>query len=241
MKRWRPLLDFRTETHTGYGWWIWFRLQETTWANEEHPCVTCFENDAQRFTWQCRRLGRTRNTTMQVFDWHNTECWTGQTRNTKRNGRIREIHVCSNACVNITAKHPCTAGVFHIKKCSAKSKWWQRQIGKGIWRDCRRRALGFILVVFVGDVFFDTADCGAGNCGEWVHLDKDVAHALEIRSALAECGMTLKMRRKTDVTAGVPCATWMRDYRGCSSFAQKAWWNLDSSLENTTRQTWSRR
>ena len=31
---------------------------------------------------------------------------------------------------------------------------------------------------------------------------KDVAHALEIRSALAECGMTLKMMGKTDVTAG---------------------------------------
>ena len=31
---------------------------------------------------------------------------------------------------------------------------------------------------------------------------KDVAHALEIRSALAECGMTLKMIGKTDVTAG---------------------------------------
>ena len=31
---------------------------------------------------------------------------------------------------------------------------------------------------------------------------KDVAHALEIRSALAECDMTLKMMGKTDVTAG---------------------------------------
>ena len=31
---------------------------------------------------------------------------------------------------------------------------------------------------------------------------KDVAHALEIRSALAECGMTLKTKGKTDVTAG---------------------------------------
>ena len=30
---------------------------------------------------------------------------------------------------------------------------------------------------------------------------KDVAHALEIRSALAECGMTLKMMGETDVTA----------------------------------------
>ena len=31
---------------------------------------------------------------------------------------------------------------------------------------------------------------------------KDVVHALEIRSVLAECDMTLKMKGKTDVTAG---------------------------------------
>ena len=55
-----------------------------------------------------------------------------KTRNAERNERSSEIHVrshaccegvCSNACVSITAKHPCTAGVFHIKKCSARSKW----------------------------------------------------------------------------------------------------------------------
>ena len=31
---------------------------------------------------------------------------------------------------------------------------------------------------------------------------KDVVHALEIRSVLAECDMTLKMKGKTDLTAG---------------------------------------
>ena len=31
---------------------------------------------------------------------------------------------------------------------------------------------------------------------------KDVAHALEIRSDLAECDVTLRMKGKTDVTAG---------------------------------------
>ena len=31
---------------------------------------------------------------------------------------------------------------------------------------------------------------------------KDVAHALEIRSDLAECNATLRMKGKTDVTAG---------------------------------------
>ena len=29
--------------------------------------------------------------------------------------------VCSNVCASITARHPCSAGVFHIKKCQARS------------------------------------------------------------------------------------------------------------------------
>ena len=62
-------------------------------------------------------------------------------------------------------------------------------------------------------------------------LTKDVADALEIRSVLAECDMTPKMKGKTDVTAGrataarrgsAACITWMRDYRGCSGCGQKA-------------------
>ena len=36
----------------------------------------------ERETQQCRS-----------FDWHSTECWTEQTRNTIRNGRISEIRV----------------------------------------------------------------------------------------------------------------------------------------------------
>ena len=82
---------------------------------------------------------------------------------------------------------------------------------------------------------------------------KDVAHALEIRNVLAECDMTLKMKGKTDGTAGrataarrelAACIAWMRDFRGCSSCGQKAWFIgvcVRASLENTTRQTWSRR
>ena len=55
---------------------------------------------------------------------------------------------------------------------------------------------------------------------------KDVARALEIRSVLAECDMTLKMKGNTDVTAGratAACITWVRDYHGCSGRGQKAW------------------
>ena len=82
---------------------------------------------------------------------------------------------------------------------------------------------------------------------------KDVAHTLEIRNVLAECDMTLKTKGKTDVTQlgvqrprDVVAAriTWMRDYHGCSGCGQKAWFIgvcVRASLENTTRQTWSRR
>ena len=43
---------------------------------------------------------------------------------------------------------------------------------------------------------------------------KDVAHALQIRSDLAECDMTLRMNGKTDVTAG-RCHTSARRGVGC--------------------------
>ena len=70
---------------------------------------------------------------------------------------------------------------------------------------------------------------------------KDVAHALKIRSDLAECDMTIRIKGKTDVTAGRAMAArrgvgrvhhLMRDYHGCSGCGQKAWfnWCLRSSL-----------
>ena len=37
---------------------------------------------------------------------------------------------------------------------------------------------------------------------EYISTKEDVAHALEIRSDLAECDMTIRMKGKTDVTAG---------------------------------------
>ena len=56
---------------------------------------------------------------------------------------------------------------------------------------------------------------------------KDVAHALEIRSILAECG---KVKRTGQLGVQWPrnmelaaCVTGMRNYRGRSSCAQKAW------------------
>ena len=109
----------------------------------------------------------------------------------------------------------------------------QGHIGKVNWRDGRRRAFGFILVVILLETYSSTQQIVALSTTESEYIStKDVAHALEIRSVLAECGMTLKMTGKTDATAergtaaksvsSVACITWMRDYRGCSGCGQKA-------------------
>ena len=56
--------------------------------------------------------------------------------------------------------------------------------------------------LFAGDVFFDTAACDAVYHGKSEYTStKDVAHALEIRNDF-ECNTTLRMKGKTDVTAG---------------------------------------
>ena len=56
---------------------------------------------------------------------------------------------------------------------------------------------------------------------------KDVAHPLEIRSDLAECDMTIRMKGRTDVTAGRVMAgrvtwSWPRASLGCAIFVAAA-------------------
>ena len=111
-------------------WTKVYMTVQTSWTNEKH-------NNASLLLAQHWMLDRTDQK-------HNM-----QRKNQRYSCLIPRVlwSVWSNVCVSTTAKHPCTAGVFHIKKCSARSKWWQRRIGTGNWRDCRRRALGFILVV----------------------------------------------------------------------------------------------
>ena len=52
---------------------------------------------------------------------------------------------------------------------------------------------------------------------------KDVAHALEIRSVLTECDMTLKMKCKTDATAGRATAARRGVGRVYHLDARKSW------------------
>ena len=82
-------------------------------------------------------------------------------------------------------------------------------------------------------VALSTAESG------YISITKGAAHALEVRSAMVEFGMTFNVVCETDASAGR--ATAMRRVQACSSCAQKAWFKFEPSLESTTRQTWEQR
>ena len=66
-------------------------------------------------------------------------------------------------------------------------------LGRGSGGTVNDGRLDLFWWLFAGDVFFDTADCGAVYTAESEYIStKDVAHALEIRSDLAECDTTLR-------------------------------------------------
>ena len=88
-------------------------------------------------------------------------------------------------------------------------------VGKGNWRDCQRRALGFVLVAICWRRILRHIRLWRCLLQRIEYIStKDVAHALQIRSDLAECDMTLRMNGKTDVTAG-RCHTSARRGVGC--------------------------
>ena len=69
-------------------------------------------------------------------------------------------------------------------------------MGRENWRDCQRR-------VYLLETYSSTQQIVALSTTESEYIStKDVAHALDIRSVLAECDITLKMKGKTDGTAG---------------------------------------
>ena len=84
---------------------------------------------------------------------------------------------------------------------------------------------------------------------EYISITKGAAHALEVRSAVVECGMTFNDVRRTRRLDGqwprdvvqTARVTWTRDCCGCSSCAQKAWSKFEPDLESRTRQTWEQR
>ena len=67
---------------------------------------------------------------------------------------------------------------------------------------------------------------------------KDVAHALEIRSALAECDMTLKMMGKTDVTIGRATAARRGVGRVRHLDARSPWSRRRGSLVSAFEPAW---
>ena len=89
--------------------------------------------------------------------------------------------VCSNVCANITARHPVSAGVFHIKKCQVRSQGGDRcELEQGNWRDCaRRRVDGFTC----GDHLLETCSSTqqivalSTAASEYISIPSCAAHA----------------------------------------------------------------
>ena len=82
---------------------------------------------------------------------------------------------------------------------------------------------------------------------EYMSITKGAAHALEVRSAMVEYGMTFKVVCETDASAGRDTATRRvvgrvrhLDARLFVA-AQKAWLRFEPGLDSTTRQTWEQR
>ena len=84
---------------------------------------------------------------------------------------------------------------------------------------------------------------------EYISITKGAAPALEVRSAMAEWGLSLKVVCETDASAGRARATrrgvgrvrHLDGYCGCNSCVQRAWSKCEPKLENTTKQTWERK
>ena len=74
----------------------------------------------ERVTQQCRSLFGTALNVGQ--DRPETQYTTEESARFMPDSTRAVKYICSNACVSITARHPYSAGVFHIKKCSVRSE-----------------------------------------------------------------------------------------------------------------------
>ena len=83
-----------------------------------------------------------------------------------------------------------------------KSEWWQEHVGKGNWKNCQRRALGFILVVICWRRILRHSRLWRCRLRRASTSGQKMLLMLWSRSVLAECKMTLKMKGETDGTAG---------------------------------------
>ena len=86
------------------------------------------------------------------------------------------------------------------KKCQVRSGRSQMRIGQGNWRDCaRRRVDGFTLVIICWRRI--------RRHSRYISSTKGAAHALEVRSAMVEYGMTFNVVCETDASGGLAMAT----------------------------------
>ena len=163
--------------------------------------------------------------------------------------------VCSNVCVSITARHPYSAGEFST---SRNAKWDQGgdrcELGRGtggtaldvVWMD-------LLWWSSAGDVFIDGSRLWRCQL-QRVSTSRSrrvAAHALEVRSAMVEKGMTFNVVCETDASARA-IATRRGVGRVRHLDARLLWlqqlcaegvvhWCLRSSQAWRAQQTWEQR
>ena len=84
------------------------------------------------------------------------------------------------------------------------------RIGQGNWRDCaRRRVGGFIFGDHLLETYSSTQQIVALSTAEceYISITKGAAHALEVRNAMVENGMTFNVVCETYASAGRAMAT----------------------------------
>ena len=138
--------------------------------------------------------------------------------------RSSEIHVWSNTCREVYAQTfvqvlqrgtRTSAGVFPYQEMPSEIRAVTDANRAGNWRDCaRRRVDGFTLVIICWRrirrrkqiVALSTAE------SEYISITKGAAHALEVRSAMVEFGLTFNVVCETDASAwtGNGHETWCR-------------------------------
>ena len=115
--------------------------------------------------------------------------------------------VCSNVCASITTRHPYSAGVI----LSRNAKWdqgvtdanWAGELEGLRLTSCGSIHFGEHLL----EKYSSTQQIVSTAESEYISITKGAAHALEVRSAVVEFGLTFNVVCETDASAGRAMAT----------------------------------
>ena len=186
--------------------------------------------------------------------WHSTECWTGQTRNTttEESARLMSDPTRAVKCMlkrlrKCDSEAPVDSWSFAHQEMQCEVRMVSEAHWEGELEGLSTTGAWICFGRYLLETYSSTQQMVALSTTEGEYIStKDVAHGLEVRIDLAECKTTLRMKGKTDVTAGRAMAARrgvgrVRHLNARLSWLQQLCGNRDSGLENTTRQTWSRR